>query len=796
MTNKNGMPLRFYVLGLLLATILLGEAPIGPFITFRAGAHSVVLAAELPTIALSSPIGGLTQPVSIGHAGDGSGRLFIVEQTGRIRIIKNGVLLPTPFLNISNRISAGGERGLLGLAFPPGFAIKRHFYVNYTNPVGNIVIARYRVSAGNNDLADPDSEQIVLTFNHSQFANHNGGQLAFGPHDGFLYIGTGDGGSGGDPDNRAQNGNDLLGKVLRIDVETGSPATYTVPASNPFVGQAGFRPEIWTLGLRNPWRFSFDRQTHDLYIADVGQNAFEEVNFQLAASGGGENYGWRLMEGLHCFNPPNCDMTGLTLPVVEYDHTLGCSVTGGYVYRAAIFPRMQGLFFYGDFCSGRIWGLRNENGTWQAALLLDTAINISTFGEDEQGNLFVADYNGGNIFSITDTGPSPTPTPTPTPTPPFTTVQFSAAQFQVTEDCTEVAITVTRTGPLNAAQTVEYMTVDNSAKQKSDFTYAEGSISFVSGEASKTFTLLISEDAYAEGSENFIVGLRHPLPGLTLGVPNSASIIVNDDDSVDGVTNPIDDNATFVAQHYHDFLNREGGAGLVFWTGELAACGSDAACLDDRRENVSTAFFLSIEFQATGYLVYRFERASFARLPLYTAFLRDTRRIGDGVLVGTAGWEQRLEANRQAFLAEWVQRPEFREIFDSKTNAQYVDTLFANSEVAPTATERDPMVAALDNGSKTRAAILLEIVETGAVYNKQYNPAFVLLQYFGYLRRNPSDPPDTSLAGFSFWLDKMNQFSLPGEDMRDGTTAHGRVKRAEMVKAFIRSIEYRERFAR
>ena len=272
-------------------------------------------------------------------------------------------------------------------------------------------------------------------------------------------------------------------------------------------------------------------------------------------------------------------------------------------------------------------------------------------------------------------------------------------------------------------------------------------------------------------------------------------IIISNDDPVDGLTNPIDNNATFVAQHYHDFLNREGGAGIDFWTGELAACGSDAACLDDRRENVSTAFFLSIEFQASGYLVYRFERASFARLPMYTAFLRDTRRIGDGVLVGTAGWEQRLEANRQTFLAEWVQRPEFRALYDSKTNAEFVDSLFANSEVTPSSIERDALIAALNSGSKTRAAVLLEIVETGAVYNKQYNSAFVLLQYFGYLRRNPADPPDSNLAGFNFWLDKMNQFSLPGEDMRDGATAHGRVKRAEMVKAFIRSIEYRERFA-
>ncbi len=751
-------------------------------------------AGELPTLALSSPIGGLTQPVGITHAGDGSGRLFVIEQTGRIRIIKNGMAVATPFLDISNRISTGGERGLLGLAFPPGFATSRRFYVNYTNLSGNIVIARYRVTGANPDVADPSSEQIILTINHSTFANHNGGQLAFSPRDGFLYIATGDGGSGGDPDNRAQNGNDLLGKILRIDVETGNPTTFTVPATNPFVGQVGFRPEIWALGLRNPWRFSFDRQTHDLFIADVGQNLFEEVNFQPAASPGGENYGWRLMEGFHCFNPPNCNMTGLTLPVVEYDHSLGCSVTGGYVSRGATFPRMQGLFFYGDFCSGRIWGLRQEGAVWQATQLLDTSILISTFGEDEQGNLYVADHGSGTIFSLSDTAPPPSPTPSPTATPP-TTVQFSAAQFQVTEDCTAVSIGVTRTGPLSATQSVEFVTVEGAAKQKTDYTHVEGKIVFSPGEMNKSFDLLISEDSRAEGSETLMLELRNPTGGLSLGNPNVTTFTIVDDDAIDGSTNPIDDNATFVCQHYHDFLSREPGAGFGFWTGELDICGSDPACLDDRRENVSTAFFLSIEFQTTGYLVFRLERASFARLPAYLGFLRDTLRIGEGVVVGMAGWEQRLEANRQAFLAEWVQRTEFMALYDSKTNLEFVDTLYANSQVTPSSAERDALVEALNNGSKSRATVLLEIVETGAVYNQQYNSAFVLLQYFGYLRRNPADLPDSDLSGFNFWLNKLNQFSLPGEDMRDGTIAHSRVKRAEMVKAFIRSDEYRNRFS-
>ncbi|MGH9967376.1 MAG: PQQ-dependent sugar dehydrogenase [Pyrinomonadaceae bacterium] len=784
------MKSRRFVLWVLMATAWAG-AVLGGESNFFFRETGAAAPAELPTIILMSPVAGLSLPVSIAHAGDGSGRLFVVEQGGRIRIIRNNALLPTVFLNISSRISSGGERGLLGLAFPPGFAAKQYFYVNYTNTAGNIVIARYRVTAGNADLADAASEQIVLTVPHPTFANHNGGQLAFSGRDGFLYIGTGDGGSGGDPNNRAQNPNDLLGKILRIDVETGSPATYTVPSSNPFVGQTGFRSEIWALGMRNPWRFSFDRQTNDLYVADVGQSAFEEVNFQPAMSPGGENYGWRLMEGMHCFNPPNCVMTGLTLPVVEYNHNFGCSVTGGYVYRGATFPRMQGLFFYGDFCSGRIWGLRQETGVWQATELLDTTIGISTFGEDEQGNLYVADYNSGTIFNVADNAP----TPTPTPTPQASTVQFSAAQFQVTEDCTGVAVNVARTGGTATTQTVEFLTIENSAKQKTDFIYAEGTLTFAPGDATKSFTVLINEDSYAEGSESFMLELRNPTNGATLGSQSMATFVINDDETVNGTTNPIDDNATFVTQHYHDFLNREPQGGLAFWVGELAICGTDAACLDDRRENVSTAFFLSIEFQNTGYLVHRLEKASFNRLPRYTSFLRDTRRVGEGVLVGTGGWEQRLAANRQALLADWVQRPEFRTRFDTTTNGQFVDMLFANSEVVPTPAERDALVTALNTGAKTRTQVLLDIVENGAVYNKQYNPAFVLLQYFGYLRRNPQDLPDHDLAGFNFWLNKLNQFSLPGEDMRDGTTAHGRVKRAEMVKAFIKSIEYRQRFA-
>lgn len=321
------------------------------------------------------------------------------------------------------RDSAGSEQGLLSVAFPPGFASKGYFFVDYTDMtgIGNTVIARYHVTA-NPDVADPNSEETVLGITQP-YANHNGGQLQFGP-DGYLYIGMGDGGSGGDPQNNAQTPSMLLGKILRIDTEQTAPpsppsggsllyyfpviaktfsiASYTVPATNPYTQTAGYRGEIWALGLRNPWRFSFDRSTGDLYIADVGQNAWEEVDFQSASSAGGENYGWRILEGTHCYNPSSgcVPPARYSAPVAEYSHSFGCSVTGGYVYRGPGNAAMQGIYFYGDYCSGRIWGLQNAGG-WQTQQLAQPSINISTFGEDEAGNLYVASYSGGATYQIT-----------------------------------------------------------------------------------------------------------------------------------------------------------------------------------------------------------------------------------------------------------------------------------------------------------------------------------------------------------------------------------------------------------
>jgi glucose/arabinose dehydrogenase len=363
------------------------------------------LPGQLPQISLAVVAGGFVSPVHVTHAGDGSGRIFVVEQAGRIRILDNGVVLPVPFLDLATlnppRLIAGGEQGLLSVAFPPGFAAKGYFYVNYTRaPDGATVVARYRVSAGDANVADPASEEVILTI-PQPFANHNGGQLAFGP-DGFLFLGMGDGGSGGDPLNNGQSPGTLLGKLLRIDVESGT-APYVVPPDNPFVGVAGFRPEIWALGLRNPWRFSFDRGTGDLYIGDVGQNNFEEIDFQPAGDPVGRNYGWNIMEGESCYPPGTvgCNRTGLALPVFVYDHSLGCSVSGGLVYRGSAFSALQGIYFFGDFCSGRIWGLRKNGAAWDNALLADnTTLNITTFGEDESGNVYVVNYANGDLLKI------------------------------------------------------------------------------------------------------------------------------------------------------------------------------------------------------------------------------------------------------------------------------------------------------------------------------------------------------------------------------------------------------------
>ena len=330
-----------------------------------------------------------SQPLLATHAGDGSGRLFILEQGGVIRMVQDGAILPNPFLDITSQVGSGGnEQGLLGLAFHPDYEQNGFFYVNYTDLNGDTVISRFQVSA-DASVADSASEKILLQVDQP-YANHNGGSLEFGP-DGFLYAGLGDGGSQGDPNGNGQSLETYLAKLLRVDVNSGD--LYGIPADNPFANGGGL-PEIWAYGFRNPWRFSFDRATGDLYIADVGQNQWEEVDYLPAGSPGGANFGWNIMEGNHPYQGEATD--GLTLPVTEYEHGNRCSITGGYVYRGQALPAWNGVYFYGDYCSGEILGLvHNADDSWESRLLYDTGFLITSFGIDEAGEIYVLDRSGG-----------------------------------------------------------------------------------------------------------------------------------------------------------------------------------------------------------------------------------------------------------------------------------------------------------------------------------------------------------------------------------------------------------------
>jgi glucose/arabinose dehydrogenase len=338
-------------------------------------------------LTLTPIVSGLEQPIFVTAAPGDSERLFVLEQIGRIRIVQNGEVVAEPLLDLTELTEAGGERGLLGLAFHPAYQENGYFFVNYTDGNGDTQVVRYQAS---HNVADPNSAKAILSVKQPH-SNHNGGMIAFGP-DGYLYIGMGDGGDGGDPDNYGQNLNSLLGKILRIDVDHGDP--YAVPQDNPFVGQENTRPEIWSYGWRNPWRFSFDRETGDLWAGDVGQNAIEEISFQAAGQSAG-NYGWRLMEATQCFNPrENCNDGSLVLPVLEYSHSEGASVTGGYRYRGNAIPDLQGTYIYGDFTNGKIWIATEQDGAWTSAEWQDSEANISSFGEDANGELYVVDYNG------------------------------------------------------------------------------------------------------------------------------------------------------------------------------------------------------------------------------------------------------------------------------------------------------------------------------------------------------------------------------------------------------------------
>ena len=374
---------------------------VGLFLVFN-------LTAQLP-IELESFQSGFNDPVDLAHAGDD--RLFVVEQGGLIKIIDgNGNTLSENFLNIQNKISSSsGEQGLLGLAFHPDFANNGFFYLNYTagNQFSrNTRISRFSVNANNPNIADPNSEIILLEFNQP-FGNHNGGDLAFGP-DGYLYVGTGDGGSGGDPQGNSQNRQNLLGKLLRLDVTSNFEA-FSIPPNNPFVNDPNTLDEIWAFGIRNPWRWSFDQLTGDIWMGDVGQNAREEINFQPASSAGGENYGWNCREGMIAFNNPSSACSGVTDfidPIFDYlTGVVGCSVTGGIRYRGCEYPDLYGRYVFGDYCSGQIWTTEVVNGVFNTETGLNSNLSISGFGADVNNELFIINH-GGSIFRVVSGDPA------------------------------------------------------------------------------------------------------------------------------------------------------------------------------------------------------------------------------------------------------------------------------------------------------------------------------------------------------------------------------------------------------
>ncbi|THF67677.1 PQQ-dependent sugar dehydrogenase [Deinococcus sp. Arct2-2] len=347
-----------------------------------------------PAVKLTPFVSGLEQVTALTHAGDGTNRLYVAQQDGRIRIIAGGKVQPNVFLDLQKRTSAGGERGLLGLAFDPAYKTNRRVYVHYTDLNGDTVLARYTATA-DFSRADPASARTLFTAKQP-YANHNGGQLAFGP-DKFLYLGLGDGGSGGDPLNKGQDLTSPLGKILRFDVrgDTAKPAP-----GNPFVSRSGANPYIWAYGLRNPWRFSFDRVSGDLIIADVGQNEQEEVNRQPRASKGGENYGWKIREGAQCYEPSsNCTSANLKPPVLVYGRNEGQSITGGYVYRGSAIPALKGQYVFADFATGNLWAAPASGSSWKKAQIGRVG-SPSTFGEDERGELYVAEYGSGRILKF------------------------------------------------------------------------------------------------------------------------------------------------------------------------------------------------------------------------------------------------------------------------------------------------------------------------------------------------------------------------------------------------------------
>jgi glucose/arabinose dehydrogenase len=796
---------------------------------------SVVAILALPVGAATLPPGfsetqvatGLSDATAMAFAPDG--RLFVCQQSGQLRVVKNGALLAAPFVSLT--VDDQGERGLLGVAFDPNFESNQFVYVYYTatTPATHNRVSRF---TANGDVALAGSEVTILDLNNlSGATNHNGGAIHFGP-DGKLYIGVGENANS----SNSQTLTNLLGKVLRINADG------SIPTDNPFYSTASANNRaIWALGLRNPFTFAFQPGSSRMFINDVGQNTWEEINVGQA----GGNYGWPTCEG-SCSNPSFLN------PFSAYPHsggaTTGCAIAGGVFYNPAInqFPAAYaGTYFFADLCSG--WIKRIDP---VSAVVTDFASGISSpvdLQVSSDGTLYYLARGTGRVFRIQFNGVAQAPSITTHPAnqsvsvgqsatfsvvaagdPPLSyqwqrnnvnipgatsssytinpvaaqdngaqfrvvvtnnlgsatsnnatltvvnapQVQFSAASYTTNEAGRSFTVTVNRSGDLSGNGSVDYVTANGTADDRSDYTIGLGRVVFAPGDTSKSFAVLITDDLYVEGNETISVTLTNPI-GVSLGTQSSTLLTITDNDSTDPTTNPADIAQFFVRQHYLDFLNREpDDGGLAYWSNEITRCGSDAACIHGRRIAVSAAFFIEAEFQNTGFFVYRFYKASLGTRPLFISFMRDRTRLQ------TSG---NLAAEKTSYANDFVQRPEFVSRYPlSQTGPQFVDAVLltvrnsSNLDLSSKAGDLNNEYNLGANQTDSRARVMIRLIEYDEYRQAEFNPGFVLAEYFGYLRREPDE------GGLAFWLNVLNQ--RPG-NFRG------------MVCAFITSGEYQARFS-
>ncbi|HMF56218.1 MAG TPA: PQQ-dependent sugar dehydrogenase [Pyrinomonadaceae bacterium] len=663
---------------------------------------------------------GLSNPTAMAFAPDG--RIFVCQQTGQLRVIKNGQLLATSFLIVT--VDSSGERGLLGIAFDPNFTSNQFIYIYYTVPAptggsAHNRVSRFTASTANPDVVTAGSEVPLLDLNNlSSATNHNGGALHFGP-DGKLYIAVGENANSAN----SQTLSNLLGKILRINSDG------TIPTDNPFFNTAtGNNRAIWAMGLRNPFTFGFQPGTGRLFINDVGQSTWEEINDGIA----GSNYGWANCEGF-C-SPTNPSFRD---PLFEYGHgstsTTGCAIVGGAFYnpQTTQFPGSYvGKYFFADLCTG--WIRRFDPSTSTAT---DFASGINTpvdMHVADDGSLYYLARGGGAGSSGIVSRIA------------FTTAAESGISGRIVDSRGAAlgGVTVTLGG----------------AKSARTITNANGLYSFQGLQVGNFYTVTPQLANYSFTPAARSITLDSTVTNATF-------------DGIEGAptANALDMSGFFVRQHYLDFLNREPDqSGWEYWTGQIDQCGTDAACIRSHRVGVSAAFFVENEFQQTGSFVYRLYRASYGVRPTFQQFMPDRSRIDFA----------NLNASKQAFLTTWVQRPEFIAAYpNTMSNAEFVGKLFDTAGLTPFTTERQQQITAM-NGGKTRAQVLGDVIEIAAFVQREYNPSFVLMQYFGYLRR------EVDQGGYDFWLGILNS-KLPQD--ASGYRA--------MVCAFITSAEYQQRFS-